>query len=100
MVGSHTPVFSPAGAGVINLSPNGWMLTGPIKETKRERGNLNAARALVGSAKVALGERGPVWWEDGSPDFNRYHVRKHALCGWALQLKAPERHAYRETIGT
>ena len=30
-----------------------------------------AARARVNAAKVALGERGVVWWTDGSPDYNR-----------------------------
>lgn len=29
------------------------------------------ARNRVNVAKIALGERGPVWWNDGSPDFNR-----------------------------
>jgi hypothetical protein len=29
------------------------------------------ARAAVDEAKRALGERGPVWWTDGAPDFNR-----------------------------
>ena len=29
------------------------------------------ARARVNTAKVALGERGPVWWTDGAPDYNR-----------------------------
>lgn len=29
------------------------------------------ARAEVDKAKRALGERGPVWWTDGAPDFNR-----------------------------
>jgi hypothetical protein len=24
--------------------------------------------------KVALGERGPVWWDDGGPDLNRRMV--------------------------
>ena len=33
------------------------------------------ARREVHSAKVALGERGPVWWDDGAPDFNRYLVK-------------------------
>jgi len=32
---------------------------------------LASARAAVNNAKIALGERGPVWWEDGAPDFNR-----------------------------
>ncbi len=30
-----------------------------------------SARARVNDAKVALGERGPVWWSDGAPDYNR-----------------------------
>ena len=33
------------------------------------------ARREVHSAKVALGERGPVWWDDGAPDFNRYLLK-------------------------
>lgn len=37
-------------------------------------GELTVAREHVQAAKVALGERGPVWWNDGSPDFNRYQV--------------------------
>ena len=32
------------------------------------------ARAAVDEAKRALGERGPVWWTDGAPDFNRQAV--------------------------
>lgn len=30
-----------------------------------------AARAKVHEAKLALGERGPVWWDDGAPDYTR-----------------------------
>jgi hypothetical protein len=33
------------------------------------------ARAQVNAAKVALGERGPVWWDDGAPDLNRHLAR-------------------------
>ena len=32
---------------------------------------LADARRRVQAAKVALGERGPVWWTDGAPDYNR-----------------------------
>jgi len=32
---------------------------------------LRVARVGVDVAKVALGERGPVWWQDGAPDLNR-----------------------------
>ena len=38
-------------------------------------GRLARARAAVEAAKVALGERGPVWWDDGAPDYNRFLVR-------------------------
>ena len=34
-----------------------------------------AARAKVHEAKVALGERGPAWWDDGAPDYNRKLVK-------------------------
>jgi hypothetical protein len=30
-----------------------------------------AARRRVNEAKAGLGERGPVWWADGAPDYNR-----------------------------
>ena len=33
-----------------------------------------AARQRVHAAKLALGERGPVWWDDGAPDYNRHLV--------------------------
>lgn len=40
-------------------------------------GNADAehrARARVHLAKVGLGERGPPWWTDGAPDYNRHRV--------------------------
>ena len=33
------------------------------------------ARAQLNKAKVGLGERGPVWWDDGAPDLNRHLVK-------------------------
>ena len=35
----------------------------------------SAARVQVDAAKIALGERGPVWWDDGAPDYNRHLVK-------------------------
>jgi hypothetical protein len=32
------------------------------------------ARGRIDAAKVALGERGPAWWGDGAPDYNRRMV--------------------------
>ena len=36
---------------------------------------LQAARERVQAAKAGLGERGPVWWDDGAPDYNRHMVK-------------------------
>ena len=47
-----------------------------------------AARAAVDAAKVALGERGPVWWDDGEPDFNRRLVRNTPYAVWYGVLNA------------
>ena len=41
-----------------------------------------AARAQVHAAKIALGERGPVWWNDGAPDENRIMVRNSSYADW------------------
>lgn len=40
------------------------------------------AHAEVNSAKVELGERGPVWWTDGTPDLNRHMARTTPYAAW------------------
>jgi hypothetical protein len=40
------------------------------------------ARRAVNEAKIALGERGPVWWSDGSPDYNRRLVKNSPYADW------------------
>src|SRR6476469_5686503 len=40
------------------------------------------AHAAVDRAKQALGERGPVWWDDGAPDFNRHMARTTPYADW------------------
>jgi len=50
-------------------------------------GLLSVARAKVQKAKVALGERGPVWWDDGSPDFNRRQVINTPYADWYISLQ-------------
>ena len=40
------------------------------------------ARARVDAAKHALGERGPVWWDDGAPDLTRHLARTGPYAGW------------------
>jgi hypothetical protein len=41
-----------------------------------------AARQRVDAAKVALGERGPVWWTDGAGDENRKLAKNSAYAAW------------------
>jgi hypothetical protein len=44
------------------------------------------AREQVDRAKQALGERGPVWWTDGAPDFNRRLAKNTPYRDWFLGL--------------
>lgn len=55
------------------------------KQTAMRSGDAagrEAARKRVDVAKVALGERGAVWWEDGTPDLNRKMVRDTPYAEW------------------
>jgi hypothetical protein len=44
---------------------------------------LRAAGKAVDEAKIALGERGPVWWTDGAQDFNRRLAKNTPYAQWA-----------------
>jgi hypothetical protein len=46
------------------------------------------ARAAVDEAKRGLGERGPVWWNDGAPDFNRRLAANTPYADWYASLPA------------
>ena len=60
-----------------------------IANIRREgSGDLAGARAAVDRAKVALGERGPVWWTDGTPDYNRRMARNTPYADWYAGLGA------------
>lgn len=39
-------------------------------------------RVRVDAAKRALGERGPVWWDDGDRDWNRHMAKNTPYAGW------------------
>ena len=45
---------------------------------------LKSARRAVDAAKVGLGERGPVWWTDGTPDYNRHLAKNTPYAAWWL----------------
>ena len=52
-----------------------------------------AARAAVDAAKRRLGERGPVWWDDGAPDEGGRQPRNTRYAAWWAALPAAERAA-------
>ncbi len=51
-----------------------------------------AARARVHDAKVALGERGPTWW-DGDEDVNQHAPKNTPYADWWAGLPDDERSA-------
>ena len=51
---------------------------------------MRAARMRVQAAKVALGERGPAWWNDGTPDYSRHMVMNTPYAEWFSKLSEPE----------
>jgi hypothetical protein len=58
----------------------------------RRAGDADAerqARAAVHAAKVALGERGPAWWDDGAPDYNRHMARNTPYADWFAGVTEP-----------
>ena len=53
-----------------------------VRGAKGDAAALKTARSQVDAAKVALGERGPVWWDDGAPDYNRRMVDNTPYADW------------------
>lgn len=60
-----------------------------VRDAKGEPDAVRAARARVDSAKRALGERGPPWWTDGAPDWNRRMVANTPYADWFAGLDRP-----------
>lgn len=48
--------------------------------------SLRRARSIVDRSKRALGERGPAWWDDGAPDYNRQMAVNTPYAGWFAGL--------------
>ena len=67
-----------------------------LAKRKNDRALLRAARQEVQAVKLALGERGPVWWDDGSPDYNRHLAKNTPYARWYAVMSAPEP---REKVG-
>ncbi len=53
-----------------------------VRQYKADPLALKAAREAVDAAKIALGERGPVWWDDGAPDYNRKMAKNTPYADW------------------
>jgi hypothetical protein len=51
-----------------------------------ERSAEQLARAGVDRLKRELGERGPVWWSDGAPDYNRHMAENTPYADWFAAL--------------
>ena len=54
---------------------------------------MREARRRINQLKVALGERGAPWWDDGAPDYNQKHVAKSPYADWYSRIA----HETRET---
>ena len=97
------PLFTPDGRYLV-VRGRLWRTSDPrlsetersalVKELKAARGavkralvsgnapNLKAARQAVHVAKTALGERGPVWWDDAAPDYTRTLAKNSPYAYW------------------
>jgi hypothetical protein len=49
---------------------------------------VGSARSHVNAAKIGLGERGPVWWDDDE-DLNRHLARNTRYADWYAGLDEP-----------
>jgi hypothetical protein len=48
----------------------------------KDEGAEAAAHAAVDCAKQQLGERGPVWWDDGAADYNQHLAKNTPYVDW------------------
>jgi hypothetical protein len=119
VTGSSGPLRTPDGRYLIFIGSRGprlWRASNPgLRAEERDKltkelmaarravrfaengDDLVQARKRVHAAKVALGERGPVWWNDGEPDLNRKlvaetpYARWYAKCAQSASQDTPEK---------
>lgn len=100
-----SPLFTPDGRYIIHIGRRGprlWRAANPdlsseqlqnltkqlmharraVKAALGNNAEVAAARIQVDAVKHALGERGAVWWDDGTPDYNRVLVRNSPYADW------------------
>lgn len=74
-------------AGLVSRLMDARREVAAARRTKDDE-RLRAARAAVQESKVGLGERGPVWWTDGTRDYNRFLVKNTPYAGWYAECLA------------
>lgn len=64
-----------------------------VKDAKAQKDQAAeaAAHRAVDDAKRSLGERGPVWWNDGAPDLNRHMVKNTPYADWFAGMRGSRR---------
>src|ERR1700744_3995975 len=60
-----------------------------VRTAKKDVDRIGEASShrTVDEIKQALGERGPVWWVDGSPDLNRRMARNTLYADWYAKVR-------------
>lgn len=53
-----------------------------VRNSEPRSAKRRDARKAVNAVKIALGERGPVWWTDGAPDVNRKAPKNTCYADW------------------
>jgi hypothetical protein len=61
-----------------------------VRDAKQENDREAEAEAhrAVDDVKHALGERGPIWWNDGSSDLSRHMARNTVYADWYAKIGA------------
>ena len=105
MAAQNTPLQTPDGRYIIERGRL-WRKTNPslpeetrtrlvaelmaarraVKEAGDDDMRLRAVRKAIDAAKIALGERGPVWWDDGTPDLNRHMAKTTSYAAWHRRM--------------
>ncbi len=57
-----------------------------VRNSEADSAARAEARSQVDLAKIGLGERGPVWWNDGQPDYNRHMAKNTPYARWFASL--------------
>ncbi|WP_426232090.1 hypothetical protein [Pararhizobium sp. DWP3-4] len=53
-----------------------------VRDARGDKDATAAARKRVDDSKIALGERGLVWWDDAAPDYNRKLAKNTPYAEW------------------